>query len=396
MRYSDTIARLGAAGPDGWGLFKRARAMIADGHDIVEMAIGEPDVPTPDVIVEATVDALRRGRTVYASGAGEPALRTALADRYSARTGRPITPDQVLCFPGTQTALYTVIRAVAGPGDQVVIGDPMYATYAPVVTACGAEVVPVPLRSDRGFRLDAADLAERVTERTTAVLLNTPHNPTGAVLQGEDIDAIGAVAADNDLWVVSDEVYEELVFEGTTFCSPLARAATAERTVVLNSISKSHAAPGFRSGWCVGPAEFCLRALPLTEAVLFGNQPFIADATALAVAEPSPVADGMNRRFAARAARLAETLHARTDLRVSTPEAGMFAIVDVSASGLGGDAYAEGLLVDGGVAVMPGSSFGESLADWIRISLTRPDDVFDVGCERIVAHAGRLAGPAGG
>ncbi len=384
MRYSDAIHRLTPDGPDNWAVYQRAKERIADGHDVIEMAIGEPDVPPPTDLTNAAIDAIHAGRTNYASGRGEIALRTALADRYSRRTGRTIGAEQVLCFPGTQTALYAAIRAVAGDGDEILIGDPMYATYEPVARAAGATVTPVPLRPERGFRIDAHDLADRVTSDTTAMLLNTPHNPTGAVLDRADIEAIGAVADRHDLWIVVDEVYEELVYDGRSFASPFDDPAIADRVIVLNSISKSHAAPGFRSGWCVASADFCNRSLPLSEAMLFGNQPFIADATALAVAAPSPVAAGMCERFAARARRLQARLHGETSLIVHAPGAGMFALVDVSSTGMDGATFANALLDEANVAVMPGSSFGTSIENWIRVALTRPDDQFDEGTRRLV------------
>ena len=389
MHYTEIVDRLAGEGADSWAVYRRARQMIADGADIVELAIGEPDVPTPESVTDAAIDALRRGRTDYAASAGEPGLRRALADRYSARLGRPISADQVICFPGTQTALYTVLRGVAGPGDEVLVGDPMYATYEPVVVSTGASVVRVPLEASHGFRIQADAIAEAVTSRSTAILLNTPHNPTGAVLTADDVDAIGRVAREHDLWLIVDEVYEDLIHGETPFESPLRHEELAERVVVLNSISKSHAAPGFRSGWCVGPETFCRRLLPLCEAVLFGNQPFIADATEAAVSAPSPVAAGMAQRFAARAMRLADRFEAETSLRVHRPGAGMFVLVDVSSTGRSGLELANELVDHAGVAVMPGSSFGRSLDRWIRVALTQPDDEFDEGCRRIIEYVNR-------
>ena len=232
-------------------------------------------------------------------------------------------PDQVMCFPGTQTTLYAAMRALVGPGDEVLAGDPLYATYEGVVAQTGARLVPVPLRPNLGFRIDADDIAERITPASRVIFLNTPHNPTGAVLTCDGVAAICRLAQAHDLWILCDEVYEEMVFEGTTFASPLDLPEFAERVIVTSSISKSHAAPGFRSGWCVGPADFCTRLLPLSETMLFGNQPFIADMTALAVSAPSTVAPGMVARFSARAALIRERLDGVAGLRVSRPEAGM-------------------------------------------------------------------------
>lgn len=344
-------------------------------------------MPTPDYLIEAAVDSLRNGRTGYSPGAGEMSLREALAKRYSKQAGREITAEQILCFPGTQTALYCVVRALAGDGDEILIGDPMYATYEGVVTSSGARITPVPLCAENGFRIKAKDIEKRITPKTTAILINTPHNPTGAVLSSSDIADIGAVAREHDVWLIVDEVYDELLFHDATFSTPLSRPDLADRTIVVSSISKSHAAPGFRSGWCVGPETFCDHLLPISEAVLFGNQPFLADATALAIAKPSPVAVGMRSRFSARADRLATALHSQTHLKVHKPEAGMFALIDIAASGLNGEEYAWDLLNNAGVAVMPGAAFGESLKNWVRVSLTETDENFDEGYKRIIEHA---------
>ncbi|OYX45109.1 MAG: aminotransferase [Rhodobacterales bacterium 32-67-9] len=387
MRYAPIIDRLAGLGGAKWELHAAAVEMRRSGRDVIDMTIGNPDVPAPQTLVDRATEAMRSGRTEYSTGRGEETLRAALADRYTQRTGRPVGMDQVLCFPGTQTALYTVMMGVAGPGTEVLVGDPMYATYEAVIRASGAEPVPVPLRPANDFRIAAEDIAARITERSRAILLNTPHNPTGAVLTAADIDAIGAVAREHDLWIVSDEVYEELVFDGIAFVSPFDRAAFADRTVCVASISKSHAAPGFRSGWSVSSAECAERLLPLSETILFGNQPFIADMTAAAVAEPSSVAAGMRSRFAARVKYLDDRLTQETVLRVHRPEAGMFALIDVSATGQGDRDYALGLLHSGGVAVMPGSAFGDTLKGWVRLALTVDDARFRDACDRIVAHA---------
>lgn len=393
MKYTDAIERLDALGGDKWAVYKMARQMMADGRDVIEMAIGEPDVPTPDYLIEAAMTALRAGRTGYAASAGESRLRSALAERYTRQAGREILPEQVLCFPGTQTALYAVISAVAASGDEVILGDPMYATYASVLASTGAQMVPVPLQAANGFRMQAADIEERITAGTSLIFLNTPHNPTGAVLTEQDIADIGAVAKKYDLWLLVDEVYDEMVFSKAPFFTPLSHPDLADRVIVVSSISKSHAAPGFRSGWCIGPAAFCSRLLPMSEAMLFGNQPFLADATIAAVSRPSPVARGMCDRFLHRALRLENILHTRTQLTVQKPEAGMFALVNVSCTGMNSKDYAMDLLLNGGVGVMPGSAFGESLRDWVRIALTKPDDIFDKGCKRIAAHANSRNSP---
>jgi arginine:pyruvate transaminase len=390
MRYAAITERLDGLGGAKWAVHALARQMAAEGQDIIELTIGEPDVSTPVALIEVAAAAMAAGRTGYSNGRGEPKLTQALAARYSARRGRVIGADQVMCFPGTQTTLFAVLTALLGPGDEVLVGDPMYATYAGLIAATEATMVPVPLRAEHGFRMQAGDVAARVTGRSRVLFLNSPHNPTGAVLAKANIAALAKIAVAHDLWILCDEVYEEMVFEGTEFASPLDDVAFAERVIVASSISKSHAAPGFRSGWCVGPREFCARVLPLSETMLFGNQPFIADMTAAAISAPSPVAKGMATRFKRRAGMIAEALDGKAGLRVNRPEAGMFALVDISATGLSGEAFALGLLRDRQVAVMPGESFGQALAGWIRLSLTQDDARISEACGRILCHATAL------
>lgn len=382
-RYADVTDRLRGLGGAKWAVHARARAMAAAGHDVIELTIGEPDVGTPASLIAVATAAMAAGRTGYSNGQGEPGLVRALADRYSARRGRVISPAQVMCFPGTQTVLFAMLTAMAQAGDEVLVGCPMYATYEGLIRATGATVVPVPLDPAHGFRMQAADVAARITPRSRVLFLNSPHNPTGAILSADDLAALTALAVRHDLWILCDEVYEDLVYAGRRFVSPLDDAGLADRVVVASSISKSHAAPGFRSGWCVGPAEFCERLLPLSETMLFGGQPFIADMTQAAVSAPSPVAAGMVERFDRRAGLIAQRLDEVAGLRVHRPDAGMFALINVRATGMTGEGFALALLDATGVAVMPGESFGASLGGWVRVALTRTDALTLVACERI-------------
>jgi len=389
MRYAPVTERLAGLGGAKWEIHMIARRMAAAGEPVIELTIGEPDVATPPALMDTAAAAMRAGRTGYSNGRGEPNLVAALADRYTARRGRRIGRDQIMCFPGTQTTLYAVLNALVSAGDEVLVGDPMYATYEGLIRSTGATVVPVPLRPEAGFRMQVADVAARITPRSRILFLNSPHNPTGAVLSLDDLAALCQLAEDHDLWVLCDEVYEDLLFPGTTFASPLDLPDFAERVIVASSISKSHAAPGFRSGWCVGPAEFCARLLPLSETMLFGSQPFIADMTAEAVSAPSPVAADMMIRFHRRAGILSDALHGTAGLKVHTPQAGMFALLDIRATGMTGDAFARALLSEAKVAAMPGESFGTALAGWLRLSLTQPDDRITEACTRIAGFASR-------
>ena len=363
--------------------------MKREGHDVIELTIGEPDIPAPMELIDVADKAMRAGRTGYAAGRGEPSMVDALAAKYTERTGRPIGPEHILCFSGTQTALYAVMMGLAETGDEVITGDPLYATYDGVIKATGAVPVSVPLRPENGFRLRAEDLEAAITPRTRVVLLNTPHNPTGATLTRQDIAEIGEVCRRHNLWIMSDEVYEQLVFDGE-FASPLDNPDLADRTVVVASISKSHAVPGFRSGWCIGPAEFTDRLQPLSETMLFGNQPFIADMTGYALSHPSTAAAIMKENYLRRAKKIVGKLDGVAGLSCKLPQAGMFIVLDARATGLSGKEFALRLLREEKVSVMPGESFGNHFGGYLRLSLTVADDRIDEACARIVRLAERL------
>jgi arginine:pyruvate transaminase len=397
MRVSSILDRVAGLGSDKWRVHLRARQMMARGEAVILLTIGEPDQPTPVALVEAAHRALQAGRTGYSSGRGEPAVLQALAAKYSLRTGRHIGSDQFVWAPGTQTALYLLLTALVEAGDEVLVADPCYATYDGLVRSTGAVMVPVALRESHGFRLQADDVARAVTPATRVIFLNSPHNPTGAVLTRDDIRAIGEVARAHDLWIVSDEVYESLVFAGP-FASPFDEADLAERTVVASSLSKSHAAPGFRAGWCAGSPAFISRLLPLAETLLFGSQPFIADMAVEALSREFAITAQMRGAYAGRARHVAETLAGLPGLRVHPPQAGMFVMVSVDGSGLDGEAFAARLLDEELVAVMPGAAFGVAAAGMVRLSLTVPDALLAEACRRIAALAQRLAvrSPPGG
>lgn len=386
MRYASITDRLADLGSEKWKIHLRGREMRALGKPLIELTIGEPDVEPDPLLLDACDTAMRAGRTRYSNGRGEPPILAALAQKYTYRTGREITAQNILCFPGTQTALFAVMLGLVENGDKVLVPDPYYATYEGLVRGPGAELVPVPLEPANGFHLRPEDLEAAIVPGCRVLLLNSPHNPSGAVLSHAEIAAIGEICRKHDLWIVSDEVYEDLTF-GAAFASPLDIESLADRTVVASSISKSHAAPGFRSGWAVGPAEFCRRLLPLSESMLFGSQPFISDMTAFALTHELPTAALMRRQYAARADLVVDRLDGAGGLCAMRPEAGMFVLVDVRATGLDGQEFASRLLEERYVSVMPGGSFGNAAKYLIRLSLTVPDAQLSEACDRIASFA---------
>ena len=387
MDVSEVTRNLSTLGGAKWDLHVRARALAAAGHPIIELTIGEPDEPMAPALVPAMAQALEAGRVGYSNGRGEEVLLDALAARYTARRGREFATANFLAFPGTQTALYALMRGLVDPGDEVVVFDPCYATYEGVVAGAGATMVSAPLDPDTGFSIDFDALEAVLTSRTRAILLNNPHNPAGSLLDEDACTRLGELAVQRGLWLICDEVYEDLIYDNRPLVSPLNHAAFDGYALGCASISKSHAAPGLRSGWVVGAEAVIEQLVPLAETMLFGNQPFIADATAAALGDTGETAARMRRSLRRRAKLVTEALDGVAGLRIAEPQAGMFVLVGVGGTGLGldGHAFATRLLEQAGVAVMPGTSFGAVTRDWIRLSLTVPDDVLQRACDRIAA-----------
>ena len=389
LRFASVTDRLVGLGADKWALHFEARRRAHDGQDIIELTIGEPDAPPPSAVIDKAIESLRARRTRYSSGRGEPEVIEALARKYARRAGRSIGPRNVAYLPGTQSALFAVMATLAEAGDEVLVGDPLYATYEGVIRSTGADIVYVPLHPEFEFHMRAQDLEERITPRSRVLLVNTPHNPTGATLSYDEVGELLEVCRRHDLWLVSDEVYEMLAYDGA-FASPFDHPLGAERSVVVSSISKSHMLPGLRSGWCAGPAEFVDRLIPFSEIMLFGAQPFIQDAVALAISEDFEECRLSRETFRRRAHLFTDLLANAPGIRATRPEGGMFAMVDVRGTGLDGEAFAWRLLEEERVAMMPGSSFGRQAAGHVRVSLTADELVLGEAARRMMQLALRL------
>jgi arginine:pyruvate transaminase len=382
MRFSPLVDRVAGKGAGAWEIHFAAERQRAAGRDIIFLTVGDPDQAPPAPVIEATVAALRRHRTGYAPILGYPEVRGAVAARFARRTGKPCAADNVVIVPGTQAGLYCALQCLAGPGDEVIVPEPMYATYEAVGGASGARLVNIPLRPENGFH---PDLDARV------IGINSPHNPTGAVLDRAEIAAIAALCRQHDLWLLSDEVYEDLAF-ARAHVSPWSLPGMEERTVVVSSLSKSHAIPGFRMGWMIGPTSLTPHLFNLLLCTLYGGPPFIQDGGLVALTSDLPEVAALHEDYRRRAALMSGILAAAPNCRVAAPEGGMFVLLDIRASGLGSEEFAERLLEREGVAVLPADSFGPSAAGHLRISLTVGDDRLKEAGERIVRLARQLAG----
>lgn len=388
-RLSHRLHTLTGPGSDGWDVFYRARAMIAAGEPVCELTIGEHDIPTHPDILAAMDRAARSGHTGYAMVPGIGALREAVARRVSAQTGSPTSADNVLITPGGQAALFAAHMAACAPGDRALFIDPYYATYPGTIRAAGARPHPVAALPDTGFLPDPAQLAA-AAPGAASLLINSPNNPTGAVYDAGTMDAIARHCADHDLWLISDEVYDGQVWDGTHI-SPRALPGMAARTLVVGSMSKSFAMTGSRIGWLVGPPRTIAGLIDLATHTTYGVPGFIQQAALWALSEgaalEAEIAAPFRRRRDAALARLAQG-----DLVTAVPPRGaMYLMLDIRATGLSGIGFADALLDRHRIAVMPGESFGTAAAGHVRVAMTIPDDAFARALDTLIRFAEEIA-----
>ena len=391
MRYAPVTERLAGLGSEKWTLSIAASARKRAGRAVIDLTIGEPDTPTPEPLVQTAARAMSSGRTGYSNGRGEPSALAALSAHYSAACSRDITADRFLCLPGTQTALFVALMTICDPASEVILGDPMYATSEGLIRASGGVPVPVALRPEKGFRLQAADVAARITPTTRAILVNTPHNPTGVVLDRAEMAAIADVCLTHDLWLMSDEVYWSLVYD-RAHTSARSLPGMADRTVVISSLSKSHSMTGWRLGWAVVPPILAEAMENFLLCTIYGLPAFIQDVAPVALAEDDVSAADLCARFQTRRDLVCDLLAGVDGLAARKPEGGMFVMADVRGTGVGSEVFANRLLDRYGVSLLAGEGFGGGADGFVRISLSAPEDRLVEACRRIAAYVAEGAG----
>ena len=389
MKFAPISDRLSGLGAAKWAVHAEGLHRASLGEKIIMLSIGEPDLPPPASVLDVAASSMRAGRTRYAHGQGEPETLAAIANHLTRRSCVPVTPEQVLFTAGTQNGLCTALLTLVQVGDEVLVPDPYYATYEGLVAASGATFVSVATRPEDNFHVTAQAIEKAITNRTKVLLLNTPSNPTGAVLTQKEIDEIGEVCERHDLWIICDEVYADMTFD-VPFCSPFDRPHLRDRTLAVSSISKSHALPGFRAGWIASHLDVTPRLVLVAEAMLFGSQPFIEDALAIALNEKHPEVERLRLAFRERAKAVIDSFESSTSITARMPEGGMFIMLDVRKTKLTGEEFAWQLLNEQNVSVMPGESFGKGGAGHIRIALTVEAEVLRIACDRIKKLADQL------
>jgi len=392
MELSHIITNLTGGGSDGWDVFYRARAMTAAGEPVTELTIGEHDIRTHPSILEAMHASARAGHTGYAMVPGTDDLRDTVAARVQAQTGVATTRDNVLITPGGQSALFTTHIAVCNKGDTALFIDPFYATYPGTIRGVGATPLAIEARAADAFqpRADDIDAAARGAKGAKSLLINSPNNPTGVVYGRDTMQGIADVCRRHDLWLISDEVYDTQVWDGAHI-SPRALPGMAERVLVVGSMSKSHAMTGSRCGWIVGPGDVIAHLINLATHTTYGVAGFVQDAARFALDQGDALELEIAAPFRRRRALAQKVLAAQNTVGLVPPQGAMYLMLDVSATGLSGEAFANALLDEHRIAVMPGESFGRAAAGHIRVAMTIEDARFGEALETLCRFAAGFA-----
>ena len=390
MRFSPLVDRIAGEETGAWRVHAEGVRRREAGHEVIFLTVGDPDQAAPAPVLDATIEALRRNRTGYSPIIGYPQVRTAVAERMHRRTGQPCSADNVVLTPGTQGGLFCAVNCLAGPGDEVILPEPIYGPYAGVIGASGARMVSVPLRAEKGFHPDLDSLARAVTPRTRVIWINSPHNPTGAVFTADEVAGVAALCREHDLWLLSDEVYEDLAF-ARPHTSPWSLPGMAERTIVASSLSKSHAMAGFRFGWVIGPPALSRHLFDFLLCMYLGGPAFIQDGALAALVNELPEVGALRETYRRRALVLTGILEDAPNCRAIPPEGGMFVLFDVRGTGLGAQDFARQLLLGEDVALLPCDGFGPSAVGYLRIALTAPEPRLEEAGRRIVRFAQGLA-----
>ncbi|MEA3198987.1 MAG: aspartate aminotransferase [Thermoplasmata archaeon] len=387
-RMKPVAARMGRVRESGTVKITDAvNKLRREGREVISFSVGEPDFPTPAPVVEAAQRALAEGHTKYVSAWGLPALREAIAEKCNKENGISAKVADVLVTPAKQAVMYAILTLV-DEGDEVVLPDPAWVSYAPLVALAGGRVVRAPATLETDYRLTPEALAEAVTPRTKLVIVNSPSNPTGGVATPDDVRGWSDLIKDHDLWLLSDELYEKVLYEGQ-HVSPASLPGMWERTLTVNGFSKAYAMTGWRVGWLAGPEGAMREAIKLQQHSLTHPAPFSQMGALEALRmDQAPVRD-MVAEFRARRDIIVEGLRSIPGWTVNVPK-GAFYVFARFDHALDSMQMAERLLHDAGVALTPGIEFGPRGEKHVRISYANSRENLRKGLARMAEACAKL------
>ncbi|MBS3785104.1 MAG: pyridoxal phosphate-dependent aminotransferase [Anaerolineae bacterium] len=381
VRFAGRVMHLAPEG--AYEVLAKAQALEAQGRDVVHLEIGQPDVPTFDNVAQAGIRAIEEGRTRYNPPPGVDALRKVIADDAGRRRGIAVKPAEVVVVPGAKPMLFFPTLALVEPGDEVIYPDPGFPTYAAMIGVAGGVPVPVRLREETGFAFDLDAFDEAVSDRTRLIVLNSPGNPTGGVLSRDVLGHVAEAAQRHDAWVLSDEIYMRLVFDGVSAPSITELPGMRERTVICDGFSKTYAMTGWRLGYGVMPESLAERlGLLLTHSVGC-TATFTQYAGVEALSGPQQQVDAVVAEYQRRRDVLADGLNAIPGVHCQMPQGAFYTFPNITAFGRSSDWMADYLLEEAGVAVLPGTAFGAGGEGYLRLC-------FANSMERIKEALGRI------
>lgn len=350
-------------------LFERVAQLNAQGRVLIPFYIGQPDFDTPDHIKQAAHAALDKGLTAYTSNYGLPALQQAIAAKLERENGIQVDPArQIIVTVGSNEAVFAAMQATLNPGDEVLIPDPSWLHYFYCARLAGARAVSLPLHESNGFQLDPDDLKKLVTPRTKMLVLNTPHNPTGAVMSRETLQAVAGVVARHGLLLLSDEIYEKMIYDGLTHLSPGSIEAIKDQTITVNGFSKSYAMTGWRVGYVAASPNLISAIIRVHQYSVICATSFAQAGALAAITGPQDCVSQMFAEFARRREIVVEALQDIPGIHLVPPAGTFYAFPSIQASGASSQEIADRLLEEAQVAVVPGSAFGDHGEGFIRIS----------------------------
>ena len=374
--------RLDTDSAEAWQVHSDALQLQKQGEDVVILSIGDPDFRTPEPIIDNAVSHMRVGRTHYSPALGELNLRRAVADYEARVSSHGCSVEEVSIYPGVTSAIYSVMSCLLNAGDEVIIVDPWYVGYEPILAALDVSTKTITAAPDNNFEPVYEDFVEAVTDKTRVIFINTPGNPTGAIIPRETLRKLASYCFDEGIWLVCDEVYSMFTYE-TPHISLRTAAESLENIVVIDGLSKSHAMSGWRMGWAVAPPELTRHLGNFAAMSIFGCPQFIQDAAAFALNNDEYYVRDMCEAYRKRRDLVCAHLDEIPGISYIRPQSGMFIMVDISEYNKNDNEFAQELLASQKVSVLPGSAFGSSTSGHVRVSLVQPENILSDGCERL-------------
>jgi len=363
-----SIAARNVEGQPMFRVLDKVQHLERAGREILHFEIGEPNFDTPSNIVDVACTALKQGETHYTSSMGLYEFREVVQQTTQLSRGFCPDIDQILVTPGANAIIYLAISCLVDPGEEVIVPDPGFPTYYSAIRYCGAVPVPVPLHESNQFRLNPDDLRKRITPKTRLIIINSPSNPTGGVMTPEEIDEVARIAEEHDIYLLSDEIYARMVFEGgSRFHTPALLDKCRERTIIINGFSKAFAMTGWRLGVAIGPKEVIEKMGLVVQTIVSCVPPFIQKAGIEAIKGDQSAITGMLAEYQQRRDVLIAGLNGIAGIKCVKPDGALYAFPNISGTGMTSEAFADFALDKAGVALLPGSNFGAYGEGYVRL-----------------------------